>query len=310
MNEYLNGVAVFVEAAEAGSFASAAQRLAVTRSAVAKTIARLEQRLKVRLFNRTTRKQSLTDDGHAYYERCVRALAELAAAEESFESGRRQPRGSLRMTAPVLFGRRCVAPVVLNLSRRYPDLKLEVCFNDRVIDLVEEGYDLAVRIGPLPDSSRLAARNLGMQRMSICAAPEYLARSGRPSSVRELEAHDGIAYVNRGRSIPWRLYGDDGRIVEWQVGSRLGFDDLQAIADAAIAGAGLAWLPCWMIAPELDAGRLELIMNSDQVAASEIHAVWPRMTHMPLKVRVMVDALVGEIPRRLGYVSDAREAHL
>jgi DNA-binding transcriptional LysR family regulator len=207
------------------------------------------------------------------------------------------------MTAPVLFGRRCVAPVVLSLSQRYRDLKVEVCFNDRVIDLVEEGFDLGVRIGPLPDSSRLTARRLGMQRMSICAAPEYLARHGRPTSVRELEAHVGISYVNRGRRIPWRVYADDGRIIESQLESRLGFDDLQAIADAAIAGAGLAWLPCWMIAPELAAGRLELIMNSDQVAASEIHAVWPRMTHLPLKVRVMVDALVSEIPKRLGYAA-------
>lgn len=300
MNERLNGVVVFVAVVEAGSFALAAQRLAVTRSAVAKTIARLEQRLKVRLFNRTTRKQSLTDDGHAYYERCVRALAELEAAEESFESGRSEPVGKLRMTVPVLFGRRCVAPIVLELSRRYRDLKLEVSFNDRVMDLVEEGFDLAVRIGPLQDSSRLVARRLGMQRMGICAAPEYLARHGRPTNAHELDGHVGITYGNSSRPAPWRVLGEDGGIIEPQITSRMSFDDLQAIADAALAGAGLAWLPCWLISPEIRRGRLELIMNSDQVVATEIHAVWPRMTHLPLKVRVAVDALVTEIPKTLG----------
>jgi len=301
VNERLNGVAVFVAVAQAGSFALAAQRLAVTRSAVAKSIARVEQRLKVRLFNRTTRTQSLTDDGHAYYERCVRALAELEAAEECLEGGRRQPSGKLRMTVPVLFGRRCVTPIVLELSRRYPDLKLEVCFNDRVVDLVEEGFDLAVRIGPLPGSSHLVARRLGVQRMGICAAPDYLASNGHPTNAPELDGHAGIAYVGEsGRPAPWRLHGADGNFIEPRIISRLCFDDLQAIADAAIAGAGLAWLPCWMMAPELRSGRLELIMNSRQVVATEIHAVWPRMTHLPLKVRVMVDTLVSELPKLLG----------
>lgn len=299
MNERLNGVAVFVAVVEAGSFALAAQRLAVTRSAVAKTIARVEQRLRVRLFNRTTRKQSLTDDGQAYYESCVRALAELEAAEECFESGRREPTGKLRITAPVLFGRRCIAPVLLELSRRHRDLQFEVSFNDRVVDLVEEGYDLAVRVGSLPDSSRLVARRLGMQRMSICASPEYLSRHGRPSNARELNGHAGIAYVSAGRAVPWRVHGDDGSVIEPQMNIRLGFDDLQAITDAAIAGAGIAWLPCWMMAPEMRSGRLEMIMNGDQVLGTEIHAVWPRMNHLPLKVRVAIDALVSEIPKLL-----------
>ena len=300
MNERLNGVAVFVAVVEAGSFALAAQRLAVTRSAVAKTIARVEQRLRVRLFNRTTRKQSLTDDGHAYYERCVRALAELEAAEQCFESGRREPAGKLRVTVPVLFGRRCIAPVLLELSRRHRDLQLEVSFSDRVVDLVEEGFDLAVRVGGLPDSSQLVARRLGMQRMGICAAPEYLSRNGRPANARELNGHAGIAYVSSGRSVPWRVHGDDGSVVEPQVSVRLGFDDLQAIADAAIAGAGLAWLPCWMMGPEIRSGRLEMIMSGDQVLGTEIHAVWPRMRHLPLKLRVAIDALASEVPKVLG----------
>jgi DNA-binding transcriptional LysR family regulator len=300
MNDRWNGVAVFVAVVEAGSFALAAQRLEVTRSAVAKSVMKLEQRLRVRLFNRTTRRQSLTDEGHAYYERCVRALAELEAAEASFETGRKRPSGKLRITAPVLFGRRCVAPILLDLSRRYPELKIEACFNDRVLDLVEEGFDLAVRIGPLQDSSGLVARRLGVQRMGICAAPEYLARYGRPRDAAALDDHVGIVYVANGRPVPWRLYGDDGLMIEPRITSRLRFDDLDAIADATIAGMGLAWLPCWLIAPEVDARRLELIMNSEQVAGTDIHAVWPRTAQLPLKVRTAVDAMLSGIPKLLG----------
>lgn len=300
MNERLNGVGVFVAVVEAGSFAVAAQRLAVTRSAVAKTIAKLEQRLKVRLFNRTTRKQSLTDHGQSYYERCVRALAELEAAEECLESNRKAPAGKLRVTAPVLFGRHCVAPTLLALGERHRDLQLEVSLNDRVVDLVEEGFDLAVRVGPLPDSSNLVARRLGMQRMGICASPEYLARHGRPSNASEWNSHLRIAYLSAGRAVPWRVFGTDGEEFVPQVKIRLGFDDLQAIADAAIAGAGLAWLPCWMMSPEVKAGRLEVVVSGDQMPGTEIHAVWPRATHLPMKVRVAVDALVSEIPRMLG----------
>jgi DNA-binding transcriptional LysR family regulator len=299
VNERLNGVGVFVAVVEAGSFAVAAQRLAVTRSAVAKTIARLEQRLKVRLFNRTTRKQSLTQNGHAYYERCVRALAELEAAEECIESGRTAPTGKLRVTMPVLFGRRCVAPLLLALSERHPELQLEMSFSDRVVDLVEEGFDLAIRVGTLPDSSQLVARRLGMQRMGICAAPAYLDRHGRPSSASDLNGHLRLAYLSAGRATAWRVHDRDGEVVLPQVKTRLGFDDLQAIADAAIAGAGLAWLPCWMIGPELKTGRLELVVSSEHVPGTEIHALWPRMSHLPMKVRVAVDALVSEIPKML-----------
>jgi DNA-binding transcriptional LysR family regulator len=300
VNERLDGVGVFVAVVEAGSFAVAAQRLSVTRSAVAKTIARLEQRLKVRLFNRTTRKQSLTDHGQSYYERCVRALAELEAAEECLESNRKAPAGKLRVTAPVLFGRHCVAPTLLALSERHRDLQLEMSLNDRVVDLVEEGFDLAVRVGALPDSSNLVARRLGTQRMGICASPEYLARHGRPSNASELNGHLRIAYLSAGRAVPWRVFGDDGEVFVPQVKIRLGFDDLQAIADAAIAGAGLAWLPCWMMSPEVKAGRLAVVVSGDRMPGTEIHAVWPRATHLPMKVRVAVDALVSEIPAMLG----------
>lgn len=306
MNDRFGGISAFVEAVEAGSFALAAERMRLTRSAVGKSIAKLEQRLGVRLFHRTTRSQSLTEEGQAYYERCVRALAELDAGASALDSGKREPRGRLRVTAPVLFGRHCVAPAFLELGRRLPRLKIEMSFNDHVVDLVEEGYDLAVRIiGSLTDSSSLVARRLGIQRMVICAAPSYLAAHGKPAGANELSRHVGIAYGRSGRIEPWLMSDGAGGIIKPQVDTRLVFDDLQAIVDAAVAGMGLAWIPCWLMAKHARAGELEILMGCDSVLAADIHAVWPQSHYLPGKTRAAIDALVAEVPGKLGQFEGA-----
>lgn len=301
MSDRLNGISAFVEAADAGSFALAAERMRLTRSAVGKSIARLEQRLGVRLFQRTTRSQSLTEDGQAYYERCVRALAELDAGALVLDSGKSEPIGSLRVSAPVLFGRHCVAPILLALGRQHPQLAIEMSFNDHVVDLVDEGYDLAVRIGKQADSSTLVARRLASQRMVICAAPSYLAKHGKPASIDEISKHAGIVYGRSGRIVPWRLQDSEGQVVKPQVDARLMFDDLQAITDAAVAGAGLAWLPCWLMAKHARAGELELVMDCDLMLATEIYAVWPQSNYLPIKTRSAIDALVAEIPGKVSH---------
>lgn len=305
MSDRLNGISAFVQAAEAGSFALAAERMRLTRSAVGKSIARLEQRLGVRLFQRTTRSQSLTEDGQTYYERCVRALAELDAGALALDSGKSEPIGRLRVSVPVLFGRHCAAPVLLALGRRYPRLAIEMSFNDHVVDLVNEGYDLAVRIGSLPDSSTLVARRLATQRMVICAAPSYLAEHGKPASVDELSKHVGIAYGRSGRIEPWRVSDSVGQVLKPQVDIRLVFDDLQAITDAAVTGAGLAWLPCWLMAKHARAGELTLVIDCDSMLAAEIYAVWPQSHYLPTKTRAAIDALVAEIPGKVGHFEQA-----
>ena len=302
MDDRLRGVAEFVEVVDAGSFAAAGERLGVTRSAMAKIVDRLEQRLGVRLLQRTTRHLRLTDEGHAYYEQCCRVMTELGAAEAALEAGRRQPSGRLRITAPVLFGRQCVAPVMLKLVDRHPLLDVEMSVSDRVVDLVEDGFDIAVRIGPLPDHATLVGRPLGVQRMGICASPSWLERNGRPSSIAELGAQVGIAYGRNGQSVPWRVLGEDGEVQQYRVVSRLCYDDLQAIADAAAAGAGLAWLPCWLMAPYLRDGRLSLVMDSNSVQGAEVHVMRPQSRHIPSKVRVAIDALVDEIPQVLARI--------
>lgn len=307
MSERWNGIGAFVQAVESGSFTLAAERLNLSRSAVGKTIAKLEQRLGARLFHRTTRQQSLTEAGQAFYEHCVRALAELEAAEADLSAGHREPTGLLRVSAPVLFGRRCVAPVLLDLMKCHPRLRVEMSFADRSVDLLEEGFDLAVRIGNLPDSATLAARRLGTQNMAICAAPSYLAEHGRPATVDDLPGHAAIVYGLGAARKSWRVRDGAGRICEPSLDARLRLDDLQAIADAAVAGAGLAWLPCWLLAPYVRDGRLELVMGSDAVLGSEIHAVWPQSHHLPAKIRVAIDALVRQVPCRIGLDADGAQ---
>jgi DNA-binding transcriptional LysR family regulator len=224
----------------------------------------------------------------------VRAFEEIEAGEDVLASSQRAPTGRLRISVPVLFGRHVVAPVLLRLANRYPSLTIETSFSDRVVDMVQEGYDLAVRIGTLPDSTSYAARRLGAQRMGICAAPSYLKEHGLPASADDLELHTAIAYGN-GTQYPWRVRDADGRVRELQLSSRLRFDDLQSIADAAVAGAGLAWLPCWLMGPQVRDGKLKLVMDSQRVLANDIHVVWPRTRYLPYKTRIAIDALVAEI---------------
>ncbi|CAI0849939.1 LysR family transcriptional regulator [Serratia fonticola] len=299
MNDRLSGISVLVSVVEAGSFALAANRLHLSRSAVGKTIARLEQRLGVRLFHRTTRSLNLTDDGALFYERCLRALEEIRVAENLLESGKRQVSGRLRVSMPVLIGRLCIAPVLTALAREHPELELDLSFSDRVVDVAEEGFDLAVRNGPLPDSAGLVARRLGDNRMTLCASPDYLARCGMPSSVEELPQHDAIAYRYAAMIRSWLIPQADGTMREVMPKPRLLMDDLQAIADAAVAGFGIAWLPCWLIRDALLEGRLQQVLGEVPGKDFEVHAVWPLTPHLPLKVRLAVDALVSHLPTRM-----------
>ncbi|EYF06140.1 LysR family transcriptional regulator [Chondromyces apiculatus] len=299
MHDRLSGVVTFVQAAEAGSFALAAQRMGLSRSAVGKSIARLEEQLGVRLFHRTTRSQSLTDDGQGFYERCARALAELEAAEAALDSGRRAPSGKLRVSVPALFGRRCVAPILLDLARHHPQLELEVSLTDRVIDLVEDGIDLAVRVGPLASSAGLMSRRLGTQVMVVCAAPSYLAERGTPTTLADLDLHQNIAYGRDSGIVQWRFADAGGRERTTAIKSRIRFDDLEVIADATLAGAGIAWLPCWLVADRLREGTLVRVLAREKGLGCDIHAVWPQTRHLTSKVRTAIDALAARVPALL-----------
>ena len=296
MQDKLDGVTTFVQVVESGGFAPAAERLGLTRSAVGKAIARLEARLGVRLLQRNTRSQVLTTEGQAYYERCVRALTELDAAEADLDNGRVEPCGRLRVSVPEAFGHLCVAPILLELTRLYPQLHIDLSFSDRYVDLIEEGFDLAVRIGKLHDSGTLAARHLGTQHVSIGASPGYLSQHGIPGSLEELDGHTGIAPSRTDVPAPWDTQPAGGHARRLAMRSQISMDDVQAIAAAAVKGYGLAWLPGWLLARYVERGELVPVLEGYRVRSQEIHAVWPQVRHLRCKTRVAIDALVAHIP--------------
>lgn len=201
----LVGISAFVAAVEAGSFTAAAEHVGLSKSAVGKSVARLEDHLGVRLLERTTRALSPTTEGQAYYETCVRILADLNEAEAQLASTRVEVSGRLRISLPVTFGRLWVMPVLLQLAHDHPRLVLDVSFTDRRVDLVEEGFDLVVRLGEPGDQAMLAGRRLGVQRAIVCAAPGYIAARGAPTEISDLTRHDCVGFARDGASIRWLL---------------------------------------------------------------------------------------------------------
>ncbi|PTE09873.1 LysR family transcriptional regulator [Mesorhizobium helmanticense] len=288
----LQGILAFVQVVEAGSFTDAGRRLHVTKSAVGKSIAQLERRLGVRLLNRTTRSLSPTSEGLSYYDACVRALAEIEAAQSLLAAHRLVPSGRLRVDVPLAFGRRCVAPVLFDISRRFPDLTVEISFNDRRVDLIEEGIDLAVRMGDLDDSLSLAARRIYAQRSAICAAPAYLEAHGRPRSIEDLANHSVIGYGRDGIVRPWAIRHADGHLGKFVPRARLVLGHGEPMLDAALAGCGIVFLPTWLAADSLKRGELEMVLSDCLVEDIVVHAVWPVTRNLTPKVRVVVDALI------------------
>lgn len=295
MRDNLDGVSVFVATAEAGSFARAADRLALTRSAVGKAIARLEARLGVRLFHRTTRTQSLTEYGQVYFERCSRALEELRIGEALLESGRREVGGRLRVAMPVLFGRYCVQPILLELAREHPRLELDLRYSDSVVDLAAEGYDLAIRNGQPGEGAGLQMRKVAEQSKVICASPEYLEKNGRPEAPGELALHETLVYRRSDRTYPWGLWDTNGELIEPQLRWRLQFDNQEAIVNAAVEGMGIAWVPTWLIHDEIRNGSLVPLLGEFPSTPLKTYAIWQAAEFIPLRLRVVIDALAARL---------------
>ena len=263
---------------------------------VGKHIRFLEQRLRLPLINRTTRRQALTDFGRTYYERCRTILAEADAADALATDQLQALHGRLRVTAPVHFGRHCVLPVLIELAREYPGLELDISFSDRLLDLAEDGVDLAVRTGTLAPSPGIVARHLASQPMVACAAPAYLARAGRPATPGELAAHTGIAYRRSGPVPPWLFPLEGAGLLEVRPAHRIRLDDLDAIADAATSGAGIAWVPRWLVRERMRSGQLEELFIGQPGYLYDVHAVWLQAPHVARRLRVLVDALAAALP--------------
>jgi DNA-binding transcriptional LysR family regulator len=202
---------------------------------------------------------------------------------------------------PVLFGRHCVVPILLEMARQHPALELQLSFSDRPVDVLEEGFDLAIRNGVLgAESQGLRARHLVVQRKVVCASPTYLAAHGCPQNRAELVSHSVVLYRHGERLSVWQLPDATGEISEMPLQARLQFDDLEVVAAAATTGLGLAWLPEWLVRERLRTGELVRLFADQPAAAIDCHALWPSSSHMPLRVRLAVDMLVEKLPGMIG----------
>ena len=287
---------MFVAVVEAGGFSAASAKLNLTRSAIGRSVARLEARLGVRLFHRTTRSLTLTEEGQVFLDHCRRALDAIQAATAVLDSGRQEVIGRLRVSMPVLFGQRCVAPILIALVDAHPGLEIDLNFNDRLVDVVEDGFDLVVRNGPLQNWPGLAGRRVAHQHMRVCAAPAYLDAAGIPETLDDLSDHRAVLYGRPGRVRSWVFPTLVGQPKEIVPPSKMRFDDLGAIRDAAVAGQGLAWLPCWLIRDDVAEGRLVTVLDDVPAHVFETHALWPQTPHLPLRVRLAIDALAAALP--------------
>lgn len=239
----LNEILIFMAVVDAGSFVAGGQSMGLSRSAAAKAVMRLEDRIGARLLNRTTRTLSLTDEGRVFYERGLQVLASVEEAEASMAGNGGTPRGILRLTVPDAFGRIMVLPLIQKYVAAWPDLQVEVSFTDRLADLVEEGFDLAIRIGITMPDTRLVSRVVAKYSAVLCASPAYLSKRGDPQNIDELAAHDGLIFSSRNQKQGWRLRAEGGPWTKAQIRSRLRFDSAEALRHCALAGLGIALLP-------------------------------------------------------------------
>jgi DNA-binding transcriptional LysR family regulator len=281
----------FAQAARRGSFAEAARDLGSSPSAVAKSVARLEAGLGVKLFHRTTRRVSLTDDGERLFRRCERVLAEVEDLQAEAAGVRAQPSGTLRIDLPITYGRRIVMPLLARMVHQHPALRLDVRLHDSYADVVREGLDVAVRVGALRDSS-LVARRIDSQQLIVVASPQYLDRHGTPGRIEDLARHSAILFrqPSSGRNRPWQLR-QGRRQVELHPEHRAQVNDGEGMVAAAVASLGLAQIPDYMATDELARGVLVEVMATHRPAAMPISAVMPSSRLMPPRVKVLLETL-------------------
>jgi DNA-binding transcriptional LysR family regulator len=281
----------FAQTARRGSFAEAARDLGSSPSTVAKSVARLEAQLGVKLFHRTTRRVSLTGDGERLYRRCERILAEVEDLQAEAAGARATPSGTLRIDLPITYGRRIVIPLLAGLVRQHPSLTLDVRLQDSYADLVRDGLDLAIRVGPLQDST-LVARRIDWQQLVIVASPDYLSGHGTPRRIEDLTRHSAIVFrlPTSGRNRPWQLR-QGRRQVDLQPEPRVSVNDGEGMVAAAVMGLGLAQIPDYMASAELEAGLLMEVMSSDRPVPMPISAVTASSRLMPPRVKLALEAL-------------------
>ena len=288
------GIQTFVAVVESGSFARAAERLDRSVSAVSRDLAELEHHLDARLLNRTTRRLSLTEAGRAFHERAVQLLADLEEAEQSASAGGVTPRGTLKLTCPITYGERVLAPLIAAFAARYPEVRLDIDLSDRIVDLVDEGFDLAIRIGAIR-SQLLVARRIGTTSIMCCASPAYLARHGTPRVPVDLAKHACLTYEFSPSRNQWRFLAPDGSERVVRIGGPIHANNGRMLAAFAAEGAGIVNETDFNAAPELEAGRLVPILADWSQPGIPIHAAYPSRRHLSAKVRAFVDHLAAAL---------------
>lgn len=286
----LQAITAFVTVVEAGSFARAAERLDASVSAVSRHVAELEAHLDARLLNRTTRRLSLTEAGAAFHERCVQLLADLEEAEQGASQGGATPRGTLKLTCPITYGVRVLTPAIAAFVARHAQVRVDVELSDRAVDLVDEGIDLAVRVGAIR-SQFLVARRIGSTTLVCCASPDYLARHGMPRTPEDLSRHACLTYEYAPVRNQWRFASPDGSERAVRVAGPIHANNGRMLVALAAQGAGVALEPDFIVAPELADGRLVPILGDWTPPAIPIHAAYPSRRHLSAKVRAFVDFL-------------------
>jgi DNA-binding transcriptional LysR family regulator len=294
--ESFTGIAAFVHAAEQHSYVAAARIVGVSPSAIGKAIARLEERLGIRLLNRTTRSISLTEEGAVFYERCKRIIDDLVDAEATVLQSLERPKGRLRISVPHIVGHHLLMPILPAFNERFPEIELDIDFEDRVVDIVMEGLDVVIRSGELADRG-LIARFLGQQHFVVCGSPAYLDRRGVPDTPKDLAAHACIhfKYPTSGRIAPW-AFGAPFDALVLQKG--LVLNNTDAELRAVLDGMGLAHLPVYVARPYLQAGTLVPVLASFMVPFGSLSLVWPSNRQLSPKVRAFVDFIVENLVAR------------
>ncbi len=287
----LTGFSVYAKVVEAGSFSAAAAELGLSKSTVSKQISGLEARLGVRLLNRTTRRLSLTEVGAAFYERAAGIVAEAEEAERLVTSQQAEPHGTLKVSAPMSFGILHMAPAIPSFMALYPGLKVDMDLNDRLVDLVEEGYDVAIRIARLPDSS-LVARKLAPLRPVVCATPGYWRRQPPPLVPGDLKDHNCLIYSYLLKTEEWHFLGPNGPIAV-KISGTFRTNNGDALRAVALGGLGLFMGPAFIVDEDLRAGRLQAVLQDFEMTDLSIYAVYADSRYLSAKVRAFIDFLAG-----------------
>lgn len=287
----ISALRVFVAVAEAGSFVAGGKAMGLTRSAAGKALARLEAYLETRLFQRTTRRLSLTAEGHEFYHRCCKLLEDIEEAEASIRQISPLPKGLLRLTVSEGYGKMVILPYIQAFLQSSPGISIEVSFSDRVVDLVEEGFDLALRVGNGATSHQYITQVIDRTWPQLFVSPEYLKQWGRPESLADLKDHRRLVYGLGSASTAWTLIDKERGQITLNDRNYVRFDSGDAIRTAAIIGLGIGFLPSFMIDKDISEGRLIQILADTRGEEVAIHVIYPNRKHLSLRVRTFIDGL-------------------